>query len=79
VFTWIYNGAGGSIWIAILTHAAFNASSALLSSILPRGQTLPGWAQAFGPDWINAVAFGVVALLLLLLTRGRLGWKKPGS
>jgi len=76
LFTWIFNGGRGSVLIAILTHAAFNAASALMSRILPQDVPLPGWAQALGPDWINAIAFGATAVLLILLTRGTLGYRK---
>ena len=36
---------------------------------------LSGWLKVLVPDWLNVIAFGTAALLLLLLTRGRLSYK----
>jgi membrane protease YdiL (CAAX protease family) len=74
IYTWIFNNTRGSIFIAMLTHAASNAASSYLGRVLPADMPLSGWAQALGPDWLNAVAFGTAALLLILLTRGRLAY-----
>jgi membrane protease YdiL (CAAX protease family) len=79
IFTWIYNGGRGSVLIAIITHASFNASSAYLSRIIPQDIPLPAWVQPLVPDWINAIAFVAAAGLLILVTRGRLGYRKDES
>jgi membrane protease YdiL (CAAX protease family) len=74
IYTWIFNNTRTSILLAMLTHGASNAASTYLGRVLPTDTLLGGWVQALGPDWLNAVAFGMVAILLILLTRGRLGY-----
>jgi membrane protease YdiL (CAAX protease family) len=65
VWTWLFNHAGGSVFYAILIHATSNATSSLV----------PQWLHVQGSDpWALAKIFGVTALLLILLTRGRLGY-----
>lgn len=66
IWTWLFNSAGGSIFFAILIHATSNASSALV----------PQWLALEGDDpWALAKIFGVAVLLLIALTRGRLGYR----
>jgi membrane protease YdiL (CAAX protease family) len=76
IYTWIYNHAQGSILIAILIHAASNAASGLVNQLVPTNPALSGLARVIYYDnWNNVIAFGVVALLLILFTRGRLGYQ----
>src|SRR5574341_666964 len=66
IMTWIYNHTQGSIFIAILAHASVDAPE------------VAGWTALFpgvsmiGLHWAILLAFGVPALLTLILTRGRL-------
>jgi membrane protease YdiL (CAAX protease family) len=70
VWTWLFNHAGGSIFYAILIHATSNATSALI----------PQWLDVQSDDpWALAKIFGVTALLLILFTRGRLGYDRSGQ
>ncbi len=62
LLTWVYNRTGGSVWMAMVTHAGVNASL----SVMP---VLPS-----GPMSVGVVAFGLIALVLLVTTRGRLGY-----
>ena len=69
IFTWVYNHTRGSVFIAILLHASINAfgvAAALFKAPIVTSTDL-------------AICIGVVApaLLILLLTRGRLGCR-PG-
>jgi membrane protease YdiL (CAAX protease family) len=75
LYNWVFNNARGSVWIAILMHASSNAASRLLEEIIPQELNLPAPIQALSLDWINVIIFGLVAILLAILTRGRLGYQ----
>jgi membrane protease YdiL (CAAX protease family) len=65
---WLYNGAGRSVLIVALFHSAFNATSGS-ENITPI--LIPGTAASLIP--IAAVA--VIAVLLVVFTRGRLAYE----
>lgn len=67
IWTWIFNGAQQSILIAALMHAAFNGTQAWIGTLLPN---LPAEVN-------QAVTIVIVvsALLTIILTKGRLGYK----
>jgi len=68
LFTWVFNHTRGSILIALLLHASVNTSSIALNSLfLAVDQTSNDLAMLIG--------FGVPALLIVILTRGRLGYQ----
>ncbi len=79
LYTWIFNHARGSLLIAFLVHAGFNASSGLLALLIPAHPALSGWATAIlTSPWLdngNLLPFAVCAVLLIVFTRGRLGYK----
>jgi membrane protease YdiL (CAAX protease family) len=79
LYTWVYNHTGGSILIAILMHAASNAATAWLTALLTAtGLVAPKTGLAgylVGHGWLNVIAFGLAALLAVVLTRGRLGYR----
>jgi CAAX protease family protein len=66
LLTWVYNRTG-SLWMAMVTHAGINASL----SIVP--------ATSAGPMVVGIVAFGAIAIAVLIATRGRLGFKTPAA
>jgi uncharacterized protein len=67
IMTWIYNHTGGSIFIAILAHASVDAPEADgLLALFPV-------VSMIGLHWALLIGFGVPALLIIILTRGRLG------
>ena len=68
IITWVFNHTHASVFIAILLHAAINWSQLMVSALFPAAGT-----NENGP----LVAFGTVALLIVLGTRGRLGY--PGA
>jgi membrane protease YdiL (CAAX protease family) len=74
IYTWIFNHTRASILIAMLVHAASNAATQVLVQVIPADAPLSGWRQALVPDWLNAIAFGAVAVLLVVLTKGRLSY-----
>lgn len=68
IFTWVFNHTTGSVLIAILLHASVNTPQLVLAPLFPA----VNWTV------MNAAAligFGLPALLLLILTRGRLGYR----
>jgi uncharacterized protein len=75
LYNWVFNNALGSVWIAILMHASSNAASRLLEELIPAQLVLPAPFDALSPGWINVIAYGVVAILLVIFTRGRLGYR----
>ena len=76
MYTWIYNHAKGSILIAILIHAAANAANDVVNQLVPANPHLSGLAAALNNDnWSLVIAFGAVAVLLVVATRGRLGYQ----
>jgi membrane protease YdiL (CAAX protease family) len=75
IFTWIFNNTRASILLAMLVHGASNAATQLLVQVIPMDEPLSGWLQVLVPDWLNVIAFGSAAVLLVLLTRGRLSYK----
>ena len=68
ILTWIFNHTGGSIFIAILAHTSVNILEVLL---IPRYLTL----DQISLHRAALTGFGTVALLILILTRGRLGYQ----
>lgn len=66
VFTWVFNYTGGSVFMAILLHARINSLGPLVS-LFPA----PIVADT---DVAVLIGFGLLALLVLILTRGRLGY-----
>jgi uncharacterized protein len=76
LYTWLFNNAMGSIFIVMVLHAAMNAGSGLLNQLVPEGATYSGWTRLLVEDgWVNVIAFGAVALVLLIGTHGRLGYR----
>jgi len=78
LYTWIFNNTGGSLLIAILVHAGSNASSSLLSALVPEEPTVRGWqAVIYHSSWnlANLIPFAAAAMLILIFTKGRLGYR----
>lgn len=77
LYTWIFNHTKGSVLIATLTHGCSDASGSLLVLLIPVHLVISGWAQPFlYSSWqaTNVIIFGTCAILLLIFTRGRLGY-----
>lgn len=75
IYTWVFNNTRGSVWIVILLHASSNAASNLVGSLIPEGVELTGWQSALNAGWLNVIAFGLAAILLIIFTRGKLGYR----
>ena len=67
IYTWLFNRAQQSILIAALMHASLNGAQAWVATLLP---DLP---QAVNNTF--AISLGVSALLIIVLTKGRLGYR----
>ncbi|MAT45653.1 MAG: CPBP family intramembrane metalloprotease domain-containing protein [Anaerolineaceae bacterium] len=67
IFTWIFNHTKGSIFIAVLAHASVNTPQVVLVPLFPSLNTTTLNLAAM-------IGFGIPALLILLFTRGTLGY-----
>lgn len=68
-----FNASGESIITAVLMHSAFNVSALRIGDYLKGTVLRPDPAG----DWLIASSFCLVGVVLLLLTGGSLGVKKP--
>ena len=75
LYTWVFNKTGGNVWIAIVLHASGNAAVKLVSELIPQDVVLYGWLKVLNSGWINLIAFGIVAVILVIVSRGRLGYQ----
>lgn len=75
IYTWVFNNTRNSVWIAMVLHASSNAASQLMGEIIPKDVPLPAWLQVLESGWLNVIIFGLAALILIGLTRGKLGYK----
>jgi len=68
-WTWLFNRSNGSVLLIMLVHGASNAVSGLFPQLLPTNT----------PDdqWFIFKVMGVVALLIIICTRGKLGYRPP--
>ncbi len=72
--TWIYNNTRGSILLMILLHSSSNAAISVGARVLPTN--LPPDLQAFVfSGWIPALMSGIVAIAILIFTRGSLSYR----
>jgi uncharacterized protein len=76
LYTWVFNHTKGSVLIATLTHG-FGDAASFVALLIPAHLVVTGWARPFvygGWQSDNIVIFGTLAVLLLVATRGRLGY-----
>jgi len=71
LMTWVFNHTRGNLFIAILLHASLDAFGMTAATSL------------FSMQWIRQhdnmalfISFSVVALILIIVTRGRLGYRQ---
>jgi membrane protease YdiL (CAAX protease family) len=71
IYTWVYNNTGGSVLMAALLHGAINGGTTLVTGLLP------GFVDELHMPLYGAVAlaFAVAAVVLVVATRGRLGYQ----
>jgi uncharacterized protein len=70
VMTWVYNHTRGSLFIALLLHASINTAG-----ILPELFPTPNIPIMTLSNIALLIALALPALLILILTRGRLGYQ----
>ena len=67
LITWAFNNTGGSLLIAILIHTAINFTQGLTSDLFP--------AAAYN-EVVPVAVLGTAAMIVVIATRGRLGFKR---
>lgn len=68
VITWVFNNTRASLLIAVLLHASIDTFSGTLGVLFP--------PDAVASAFPFMIAFGVVAIVLVAVTRGRLGFER---
>jgi membrane protease YdiL (CAAX protease family) len=71
VMTWVFNNTKGSLFIAVLVHTSFDTFLAILNKALP----VP-IVNEYGSNVPVLIGLGVLALVVIALTRGRLGYQR---
>ena len=74
IYTWVFNNTRGSVWMAMVLHSASNAASTFMGKLIPVDVEPAGWSIILGPGWLNVIIFGIAALVLVMSTRGTLGY-----
>lgn len=73
IMAWVFNNTGGSVLMAILLHAAFDAAG-------PFEALFPSAKFDLSPSSVGtmgiAIAFGVAALIIIVATRGQLSYQR---
>jgi len=70
IWTWVFNHTGGSVFFAMFVHGVDNANSGLLPHLL---------ATNIDDPWFIAKVTVAAALLVVVFTRGRLGYHPADS
>jgi membrane protease YdiL (CAAX protease family) len=68
IMTWVFNHTGGSVFIAILLHASYNTFASTVQPLF----SAPIVSRT---NLLFVPGFAVLALLIVILTRGRLGYQ----
>jgi hypothetical protein len=76
VMMWLYNVTGSSVLLVGLWHASFDATT----SAFGRTFAIPGAASngEVAGFWIPSAVIALFAVLIVVLTRGRLAYRSPG-
>jgi hypothetical protein len=71
VMTWVFNNTRGSLLMAVLVHTSFDTVLAILNRLFP----VP-IVNDYGSNVPILIGLGVLALVLVALTRGRFGYQR---
>jgi membrane protease YdiL (CAAX protease family) len=69
IMTWVFNNTRGSLLIIMLIHNSVNVSQGVVSGLFP----------GVNSNLNILIGFGVTALVIVLVTRGRLGYQTERS
>ena len=69
VLTWVFNNTKGSVLLAILAHGSINSAAVSVYALFPAPAVTGGITNV-------VIGFGVAALLVVAMTRGRLGYRR---
>jgi uncharacterized protein len=72
IITWVFNNTKQSVLLAILAHGSINSAAVSMYALFPAPAVTDGIANV-------AIGFGLAALLVVVLTRGRLGYRQEGD
>jgi membrane protease YdiL (CAAX protease family) len=77
VMTWLFNNTGGSLFLAILFHSAIDSKATFFAVLFPTtGHPAPTSAAATFIGLLTSVlVWGVIALLVVVCTKGTLSYK----
>jgi membrane protease YdiL (CAAX protease family) len=75
IFTWVFNHTQGSIFIASLVHTAINVPQLAWAPLFFEVGLFNSTAGELALNQAYLIGFGMFALLLLILTPGRLGYQ----
>ena len=67
IWTWLFNNGGQSVFFAMFVHGTSNAVSGLIPRLM---------ADTSDDAWFGFRVAAVVALLVIVFTRGRLGYRR---
>jgi hypothetical protein len=69
--TWFFNNTKGSLFIATLVHTSFDTVVSILNGLFP----IPS-VNDYGSNVPVLMGLGMLSLVLVALTRGRLGYQR---
>ncbi len=75
MMTWVYNNTRGSILLMILLHSSSNAAISIGGKVLPANLSESMHSLVYG-GWILAITYTIIALVVILVTRGKLAYTK---
>ena len=78
ILTWVYNNTRGSILLMILLHSSSNAAISVGSRVLPTNLSDAMKSFVYG-GWIPAITYSIIALIVIIATRGKLSYEKSPS
>jgi hypothetical protein len=75
IFTWVFNYTQGSILIASLVHTAIDIPQLVWAPLFFDVGMSNSTTGEMSLNLAYLIGFGVLALLILIITRGRLGYQ----